>query len=62
MNSTPTDPPESEVVAKRLSGLVAERQREVYPAGVLVALRSVQRESRSGCGTPTSRSTNELLF
>ncbi len=39
--TTPTI--EGDPVARRLSGLVAERQRGQYPGGVLVALRSVQR-------------------
>jgi AraC-like DNA-binding protein len=43
VNATGTVDGEQEPFAKRLSGLVAERQRETYPSGVLVALRSVQR-------------------
>ncbi len=34
---------EHEPLAERLSGLVAERQRDIYPSGVLIGLRSVQR-------------------
>jgi AraC-like DNA-binding protein len=36
---------EGEPIARRLNGLVAERQRDLYPSGVLVALRSVQRST-----------------
>ncbi|HEX3134259.1 MAG TPA: AraC family transcriptional regulator, partial [Planctomycetota bacterium] len=32
-------------IARRISGLVAERERHHYPGGLLVALRSVQRSS-----------------
>jgi AraC-like DNA-binding protein len=32
-----------EPLAERLSGLVAERQRNIYPSGVMIGLRSVQR-------------------
>jgi AraC-like DNA-binding protein len=34
---------EGDPIARRISGLVAERQRDQYPGGLLVALRSVQR-------------------
>ena len=34
---------EHEPLAERLSGLVAERQRDIYPSGVMIGLRSVQR-------------------
>ncbi len=32
-----------EPLAQRLSGLVAERPRDIYPSGVMIGLRSVQR-------------------
>ena len=34
---------EHEPLAERLAGLVAERQRDSYPSGVMIGLRSVQR-------------------
>jgi AraC-like DNA-binding protein len=44
-----TIPPtiDGDPVARRISGLVAERQRDQYPGGLLVALRSVQRSTIS---------------
>ncbi len=36
---------EGEPIARRISGLVAERQRDQYPGGLMVALRSVQRST-----------------
>ena len=41
--ATPTI--EGDPIARRVSGLVAERQRDQYPGGLLVALRSVQRST-----------------
>jgi AraC-like DNA-binding protein len=44
MAGSPTTPTiEGDPIARRISGLVAERLRDQYPGGLLVALRSVQR-------------------
>lgn len=46
MAGQPTTPTiDGDPIARRISGLVAERQRDQYPGGLLVALRSVQRST-----------------
>ncbi len=46
MSGSATEPTiEGDPIARRISGLVAERQRDQYPGGLLVALRSVQRST-----------------